>query len=181
MITNNNACVYGLIAEFSDSESLLEAARKTRKAGYKDVQAYSPYWVEGLADVLGKPVNIAPYLVLIGLVLGAFIGFFVQYYTSVYGYPLNVGGRPLNSWPAFMLITFELAVLVAGLLVVGGMFFQTGLPLPYHPVFNAPNSDLASRSRFFLCIEAVDRRYNMQETRTFLQGLGALEVSEVSC
>ena len=178
---SNNACVYGLMAEFSDSESLLDAARKTRKAGYKDVQAYTPYWVEGLTDILGKPVNLAPYVVLIGLVLGAFIGFFMQYYTSVYGYPLNVGGRPLNSWPAFILITFELAVLVSGLMVVGALFFQTGLPLPYHPVFNAPNIAEASRSHFFLCIEAKDGRFNPEETKTFLQELGALEVSEVPC
>lgn len=181
MSANGNACLYGLIAKFDDAESLLEAANKTREAGYKDVKAFTPYYVEGLNDTLGDRPNLLPWFVLIGLVVGALIGFALQFHTSVSGYPLNVGGRPLNSWPAFMLVTFEMAILGAALTAVGGMFFRTNLPLPYHPVFNAPGIEAATRNQFFLCVLTTDRRFNMQSTAEFLKSLEPLEVSEVPC
>jgi len=176
-----DTCIHGLMAEFEDGHALLEAAQKTSKAGYKDVRAYSPYWIEGLAEALGSTINIAPYVVLIGLALGAFIGFFLQYFTSVEAYALNVGGRPLNSWPAFLPITFEMAILFGGVAVVGAFFAQTGLPVPYHSAFNARNFELASHSGFFLCVESSDKRFDPESTKVFLEGLGAKNVSEVSC
>lgn len=171
--------LYGVAAEFADAKSLLAAAKQTREAGYRKVKAYSPYEVHGLSEVLGERSVFIPWLALGALILGAALGFWLQYGTSVLQYPLNIGGRPYNSVPAFMIITFEAGILFAGLTAFAALFISAGLPLPYHPVFNIPRFELASRSSFFLVIQATDSRFDEAETKGFLEGLNATTVSEV--
>lgn len=171
--------LYGLMAEFQNPHDLVEAARRAREAGYRQMDAYSPYPVEGLAEALGLERTRVPLITLIGGLLGAAVGFALQYWISVIDYPINVGGRPLNSWPAFIIVTFELTVLFAALFAVLGMLALNGLPMPYHPVFNVPRFALATRDRFFLCIEASDPKFRPDETRYFLERLAPRVVSEV--
>jgi len=171
--------IYGLLAEFSDPTELVAAARRAHDSGYRKMDAYSPFPVEGLADALGFHRTRVPLLVLIGGLIGCVGGYCLQYYVSAIHYPLNVGGRPLNSWPAFIPITFELTVLVAALSAVLGLLALNGLPMPYHPVFNVPRFALATRDRFFLCIEATDPQFDREETRRFMERLVPCEVSEV--
>jgi Alternative complex III, ActD subunit len=170
---------YGLLAEFEAPEDLVAAAERAYADGYRHLDAHTPFPVHGLAEAIGFRTNRLPLLVLIGGIVGAGVGFFSQYYASVIDYPINVGGRPLNSWPAFIPITFEVTILVAALTAVLGMLALNGLPQPYHPVFNAPRFALATRDRFFLCIEATDPRFDPEATRTFLEDLGAKEVTDV--
>lgn len=170
--------LYGLVAEFSDEETLKHAAKEVRAAGYENVRAFTPFRVEGLSEALGYQGNTLPWLVLAAMVVGAVAGFVMQYYTDVISYPINVGGRPLNSWPSFMIICFELAILFGALTAFGGMLAFNGLPLPYHPIFNTPGFELATGSRFYLCIESTDKRFHMLRTRQFLQGLGPTVVNE---
>jgi hypothetical protein len=171
--------LYGLMAEFPDSQELLSAARRAHQDGYRRLDAYSPLPIEGLAEAIGFRHTRLPLVVLCGGLIGCAGGFFLQYYLSVVAYPINVGGRPLNSWPSFIPITFELTVLVAALSAVLGMLALNGLPMPYHPVFNVPRFALATRDRFFLCIEARDPRFDRDRTRRFLEELGARGVFEV--
>ena len=171
--------MYGLMAEFERPEALVAAARKAREAGYTRMDAYSPYPVEGLADALKFKGTMVPLLVLIGGVIGCIGGFMMQYWISGSYYPINVGGRPLNSWPSFIPITFELTILVAALSAVLGMLALNGLPQPYHPVFNVERFALASRDRFFLAIESGDPKFDVDETRALLKELGAKEISDV--
>lgn len=177
-MANKQDYLFGLVAEFNDGESLIEAAKESRDAGYKDIKAYTPYRVEGLGDALGLEANILPWVVFIALIVGAAVGFSMQYYTDVISYPLNIGGRPLNSWPSFTIITFELAILFGALATAGGMLILNGLPLPYHPIFNTPDFELASGDRFYLCIEARDEQFDRQETLRFLSGLNPKSVNE---
>jgi len=170
---------YGLLAEFEAPEDLVAAAERAYADGYRHMDAHTPFPVHGLAEAIGFHTNRVPLLVLIGGIIGAGLGFFSQYWAAVIDYPINVGGRPLNSWPAFIPITFEVTILVAALTAVLGMLALNGLPQPYHPVFNAPRFALATRDRFFLCIEATDPRFDPEATRTFLEGLGAKEVTDV--
>lgn len=167
--------IYGLMAEFDSAEDLLRAARKTSEAGYKETDAFSPYPVEGLHEALEMHTRL-PWLVLAGGVIGAVGGFALQYWVSVMEYPLNVGGRPLNSWPAFIPVTFETTVLVAGLTAVVGMFALNGLPRPYHPVFNIPNFEKATDNKFFLAIEETDPQFDREKTRAFLETLNPVHV-----
>jgi Protein of unknown function (DUF3341) len=171
--------LYGLMAEFASAEALLVAARRTYAEGYRETEAYSPFPVEGLSEAIGFTSNRVPLLTLLGGILGAAIGYFIQWYSAVIDYPLNVGGRPLNSWPAFILVTFELAMLGAALAAVVGMLLLNGLPRLSHPVFNARDFDLATRNRFFLGIKANDPRFDVDKTRRFLEALVPLHVAGV--
>jgi hypothetical protein len=170
---------YGLVAEYDSAQALVAAAVQAREAGFKRMDAYSPFPVEGLTDALGHPTTRLPLVVFLGGLLGGLAGYFLQYYTSVYSYPHNVGGRPLNSWPAFIPVTFECIILGAALSAVFGMLALNGLPMPYHPLFNVERFALASRDRFFLAIRAIDPKFDLTETRRFLEGTGAREVTEV--
>ncbi|HEX9443972.1 MAG TPA: DUF3341 domain-containing protein [Candidatus Binatia bacterium] len=171
--------IYGLMAEFPTPEALLEAARRAYAEGYRRMDAYSPFPVEGLAEAIGFRKNLLPLIVLIGGVVGAAGGFYLQYWVHVIDYPLNIGGRPLNSWPAFIPVTFELTILAAALSAVLGLLALNRLPMPYHPVFNVERFELASRNRFFLCIESADARFDPEATRRFLEGTAAQGVYEV--
>jgi hypothetical protein len=171
--------VYGLVAEFERPADLLRAARSAYDKGYRKMDAYTPFPVEDLAEALGFRRTRLPLVVLLGGIVGCAGGFFLQYWMAVLEYPINVGGRPLNSWPMFIPITFELTVLVAALSAVLGMLAMNGLPTPYHPLFHLPRFALATRDRFFLCIEARDPLFDLGQTRQFLASLNPREVSEV--
>jgi hypothetical protein len=168
-----------MMAEFETPTELVHAARAAREAGYRKIDAFSPFPVEELDDVLDLHDRRLPLLVLIGGVLGGLAGYALQYWTSVHAYPLNVGGRPLHSWPAFVPVTFEMTILGAALSVVLGMLAVNGLPMPYHPVFNVPRFALSSRDRFFLCIKATDPLFDRDSTRRFFERLVPRQVSEV--
>ncbi|MFI5340428.1 MAG: DUF3341 domain-containing protein [Candidatus Methylomirabilales bacterium] len=172
--------IYGLMAEFDGPDDLLAAAKRAHAEGYRRMDAYSPFPVEGLAEAIGGQHTRLPLLVLIAGLVGAFVGFASQYYVTVFDYPINVGGRPLNSWPSYIPITFEVTILFAALTAVVGMIALNRLPMPYHPVFNVPRFALASREQFFLCIEAADPRFDREGTRRFLESLKPREVSEVA-
>jgi hypothetical protein len=176
---NQDTELYGLLAEFDDPDLLREAAEKAHAAGYRKMDAYTPFPVEGLAEAVGHAKPTLPLLVLIGGIVGACLGFGMQYYGSVIGYPLNIGGRPLNSWPSFIPITFEVTILVAAFTAVLGMFALNGLPQPYHPVFNVERFALASRDRFYLCIESRDPKFDLASTKVFLESLQPRVVFEV--
>jgi hypothetical protein len=167
------------MAEFDSPEQLLDAARRARAEGYRNMDAYTPLPIEGLSEAVGFEHTRLPLIVLLGGLAGCVGGFLMQYYLSAIDYPLNVGGRPLNSWPSFIPITFELTILCAALSAVVGMIVLNGLPMPYHPVFNVPRFAAASHNRFFLCIETADPKFDRMNTWMFLQSLGAAEVSEV--
>jgi hypothetical protein len=163
--------LYGLLAEFSDSDALLNAVRAASAAGYRQMNAYTPFPLEGLSEALGQKRSRLPLVVLLGGIAGGGLAYFMMYYASVISYPINVGGRPLHSWPAFIPITFELTVLGASFAAFLGMLGLNGLPHPHHPLFAVPEFSLASRNRFFLCIEARDPLFHTEQTRRFLEGL----------
>ena len=171
--------IYGIMAEFSRPEDLLEAVRAVRRRGFRYIDAYTPFPVVGLAEELGFHFNMLPAIVLSGGIVGALGGFFMQYYANVISFPLNIGGRPHDSWPAFIPVTFELTILVAAVFAVLGMLALNGLPRPNHPVFNEPRFELATRNRFFLCIEARDPRFERERVLEFLNQLGASGVYEI--
>ena len=171
--------IYGLLAEFEQPEQLLAAAHRAREAGYRRMDAYTPFPVEGLAEALGRHYTLVPLITLIGGLAGCAGGFGLQYWISKIAYPINVGGRPFNSWPAFIPVTFEMTVLGAALSAVLGMLALNVLPMPHHPLFNEPRFALASRDRFFLCVEARDRRFDLAETRRLLESLTTRAVMEV--
>ncbi|MEX2536145.1 MAG: DUF3341 domain-containing protein [Trueperaceae bacterium] len=171
--------IYGLVAEFDSAEEIMVAADATRSAGYTHTDAYTPFAVEGLDEKLGmRPTRLGWIMLLAGAV-GGFLGFFMQWYANVVHYPLNIGGRPFNSWPNFIVITFEVTVLVAAFTVGLVMLIRNGLPRPYHPIFNTPNFENATRDKFFLCIEGRDPNFDLLATRQFLERLSPTRISEV--
>ena len=172
--------IHGLMAEFNSADDLIAAAHRIHDAGYQRVDAYTPYPIEELSEALGHHRSKLPLIVLIGGLVGALAGYSLQYWVSVVENPLNVGGKPLHSWPAFIPITFECTILGAALSAVFGMLALNGLPQPYHPVFNVPRFALASRNRFFLCIEAKDPKFHLEHTRRFLETLSPREVTSVA-
>jgi hypothetical protein len=171
--------LYGLMAEFDSPTDVVEAARATYDAGYRRINAYSPYPIEELAEAIGFHSTRLPLIVLIGGIIGGLVGYGLQYYVAVIDYPINVGGRPYHSWPSFIPITFEMTILFAALSAVFGMLALNKLPQPYHPVFNAERFALASRDRFFLVIEANDPRFDADKARSFLKTLNPKEVVDV--
>ena len=172
--------VYGVLAEFEDPTSLVSAAHQAHEAGYRRMDAYSPFPIEELHEAIGAHHTRLPLIVLIGGLCGCIGGFALQYWASTIAYPINVAGKPLNSWPAFIPVTFECTILVAALSAVLGMLALNGLPMAYHPVFNVPRFALASRNRFFLCIEAKDPQFDLESTRRFLETLNPREVTTVA-
>jgi hypothetical protein len=173
------AQLYGLMAEFDSPTALVTAIHKARAAGYRAMDAYSPFPIEEVAEALHIHDRLLPILVFFGGLAGCIGGFGLATWTSVIDYPINVGGRPFFSWPSFLPITFETTVLVAALTTVLGLLALNGLPMPYHPVFNVPQFALATREKFFLCIEATDPQFDRQATRRFLEELEPQSVAEV--
>lgn len=171
--------IYGLLAEFDSPTAVVDAARRAHDAGYRKMDAYSPFPIEDLTEAIGFRHTRLPMIVLTGGILGAVGGFGLQYWVSVIEYPVNVGGRPFLSWPSFIPVTFETTVLVAALFAVLGMLALNGMPMPYHPVFNVPEFALASKDKFFLCLEAADPQFDPISSRKFLESLGPKSVWEV--
>jgi hypothetical protein len=171
--------IHGLMAEFDEPTALVAATAAAHEAGYRRMDAYSPFPIEELHHAMGGHHSRLPLIVLIGGLVGCLGGFFLQYWAAGIAYPVNVGGRPFNSWPAFIPVTFECTILGASLSAVLGMLALNGLPMPYHPVFNISRFALASRNRFFLCIEARDRKFDLDATKRFLETLKPREVSVV--
>ena len=172
--------LYGLLAEFDSATAIVSAAERVYEAGYRSMDAYTPFAIEGLAEAIGFRKNSIALVVLLGGLIGGLSGLGLQIWTSAIAYPLNIGGRPLISWPSFIPATFEMTILLAAFGAVLGMLALNGLPMPYHPLFNSPRFALASRNRFFLCIEAMDRRFNREGTAKFLSELKPKGVSEVA-
>jgi hypothetical protein len=170
---------YGLMAEFDSPSAVVAAARRVYEAGYRRINAYSPFPIEELSEAIGFHRDYVALATLIGGILGALGGFALQYWTSAVDYPLNVGGRPLLSLPAFIPVTFECTILLGSFGAFIGNLLMNRLPQPYHPAFNAPNFARASQDRFFLCVKSDDPMYDERGTRAFLEGLGAIEVSNV--
>jgi hypothetical protein len=174
-----NRKIYGLMAEFDTTTEIVEAARKTREAGYRKTDAFSPFPIHEMDEALGIKRSILPFLVFGGGVAGLLSGIGLQWFVHVWDYPIIVGGRPFFSLPSFIPPAYELTILLAGFTAVFGMLFLNGLPQPYHPVFNVPRFALASREKFFLLIETKDAQFDYEKTRSFMQSLGAQEVFDV--
>lgn len=171
--------IYGLLAEFDTPTELVVAARRAYEEGFRRMDAYSPFPIEELAEAIGMHSDRVPLVVLVGGILGGLGGYMLQYWINVISYPVNIGGRPFHSWPAFIPVTFEMTILFAGLAGAFGMLALNGLPMPFHPLFNSSRFAFATRDRFFLCIEAADPKFDLAGVRTFLESLNPRSVSEV--
>ena len=171
---------YALMAEFDSPGALVDAAARARLAGYRNLDAYSPIPLHELDEALDLKRSRLPLLVLLGGIVGCIAGFGLAYWVSVHAYPMNVGDRPLNSWPQFIPVTFETTVLGAAFAAFFGMWALNRLPQLYHPVFNVPAFDRATTDRFFLVIEGIDPRFEPTATRAFLDGLHPLGVHDVA-
>lgn len=174
-----SAPLYGLLAEFKTADALLAAGRAARAHGYAQFEAYAPFAVEGLDELVGLKRNHVPLLTLLGGIVGGAGTYFLQWYSAVVDYPINVGGRPLHSWPSFLPATFEITILGAALAAVFGMLVLNGLPQLYHPLFAVEEFELATRNRFFLCLPARDPAFELQRSTELLQGLDPLLLREV--
>ena len=170
---------WGVLGEFETPEGLLHAARRAREVGFRRMDAYTPFPIHGLSDAMGFRPTKLPLVVLAGAVIGCATALGTMWFSATIHYPINVAGKPFASWPMFIPITFEATVLFAALFAVFGMLGMNGLPMPYHPIFNAPRFAFASRDRFFLCIESRDPRFQEDDVRAFLSGLGAKDVEAV--
>ncbi len=170
--------VYGLLVEFEHPEELLEACKKVKAAGYEKIDAYSPFAVHGVAEAIGA-TTVLPWIIFGGGLTGGLTGFGMQVFASAYHYKLNVAGKPLISWPSFFPITFELTILCAAASAVFGMLILNGLPRLHNPLFNVPEFNGASQDRYFLCIEAKDPMFDLDQTSRFLEGLSPKTITEV--
>ena len=173
------SAIHGVMAEFASAASLVAATREAREAGLADLEAYSPFPVEGLAEAVGFTKSRVPLAVLSGGVAGGLGGYLLQWYSAVVSYPINVGGRPLDSWPEFIPVAFEMTILFAALAAVIAMLWGNGLPRLRHPVFDAPDFDLATRTRFFLCVATRDAA-GAKAARRFLESQKPLRIVEVA-
>jgi hypothetical protein len=171
--------LYGVIGQFDSEEDLVAAAHRVIAEGFRQIDAFSPYPIDGLAGVIRRERSLAPLLMLIGGLIGAVTGYGMQLYAMGYFYPLNVGGRPLHSWPLFVPIAFELTVLFSAFAGAIGMLVLNHLPCVYHPLFSVPGFDRVSSDRFFLCIEATDPSFDERRIRELLQELHSVAITEV--
>ncbi len=171
--------LYGLLAEFETPTQLVDATRRAYAEGYRKMDAYSPFPIEAVSDALGFHKTSVPLVVLVGGLLGGAGGYLLQWWINSIAYPLNIGGKPFHSWPSFIIVTFEMTVLFAGLAALFGMLALNGLPMPYHPLFNSARFAMATRDRFFLCIESSDPQFDRSGTRAFLESLSPHAVEEV--
>jgi hypothetical protein len=170
---------FGLMAEFEREEDFIEATRKVAAEGYHKLDAYMPYPIHEILDILHLHKNPLPKIVLICGILGCVGGFGMEWFASVIHYPWNIGGKPLYSWPMFMPVAYECTILLAAFGAVFGLIAINGLPRPYHPVFNVPSFERASDDHFFICIESGDPKFDLDKTRKFLEGLRPVSVSTV--
>lgn len=180
MLSSGPSGTYGVMAEFDNPTDLVRAANAANAEGYRKMDAYSPYPIEELHHALHLHRNKLPLIVLLGGICGGLTGFLLQVYITVYNFPTNIAGRPLFSWPMYIVITFELTVLFASASATFGLLALCGFPTPYHPVFNVPRFEKATSDGFFLCIEAEDPLFELDKTKSFLSGLDPKEVSEVA-
>ena len=171
--------IYGLLAEFETPTELVNASQVAYRAGYRKIDAYSPFPIEEASEAIGYHKTGVPLIVLLGGILGGASGFALQYWINVIAYPLNIGGKPYNSWPAFIVPTFEMTILFAGLAGVFGLFALNGQPMPYHPLFNVDRFSAVTRDKFFLAVEAADPKFDIVGTTRFLESLKPLSISEV--
>jgi hypothetical protein len=172
--------IYGVIAEYDTPEQVLSAAKAAHRAGYQKMDAYTPHPVEGLDDALGmQPTRLGFVVLAMGLV-GMVTGYFMQWYSMNIFYPLNIGGRPLHDWPTYVVITFELTVLLSAFTAGLFMLARNGLPRPYHPVFNTPGFERATRDGYYLCIESEDPTFDLKRVQSFFQGTTPVSVHEVA-
>jgi hypothetical protein len=171
--------LYGLMAEFETPTELVNACKAAYAEGYREMDAYSPFPIEEASEAIGFHKSAVPLVVLLGGILGGTSGFALQYWINVIAYPLNIGGKPYDSWPAFIVPTFEMTILFVGLCGMFGMFALNGLPQPYHPVFNVDKFSAVTRDKFFLCVEATDPKFDLVDTQQFMQSLKPLSISEV--
>jgi hypothetical protein len=170
---------FGLMAEFEKEEDFIQATRRVTAEGYHKLDAYSPYPIHEILDILHLHHNKLPKIVLIGGITGAVTGMGMEWFASVIHYPWNIGGKPLFSWPMFLPVAYELTILFAAFGAVFGLIALNGLPMPYHPVFNVPSFDRATDDRFFICIESGDPKFDLEKTKSFLEGLKPVSVSRV--
>ncbi len=175
----DNRRIYGLMAEFETPDALLAAVRRMRAQGYRRIETYTPFPIEGLAEALKLPPSPIPWIILAGAVAGVVLGFGMQVIATSLMLTVNVGGRPAFSWPAYIPITFEMMILFGAFSGLFGLFFLDGLPQPYHPVFNVPGFERASNDRYFLAVEGRDLLFDRNTTRQLMQSLGSVQVSEI--
>jgi hypothetical protein len=171
--------LYGFLAEFDDSDQLLDAVRAARAAGYRELDAHTPFPVEGLAEALGFRERLLPFIALAGGIIGGGGLFLVPWWMNAVNYPINVGGRPLFAWPAFFVVAYLTGILGAVVAAFIGMLVRNGLPRLYHPVFNAPGFERVTSDRFFLAIRSADPKFDFEETYYFLRRLEPLFIQEV--